>query len=740
MAAPALLFSTAAFVSALLLFWVQPMIARTLLPVLGGVPAVWNTCMVFFQVMLLAGYGYSHVAATRSGLSRQLWIHGLFFFLAACFLPFASSVNQAPPEAGADPGFWLLGRLLVTVGLPFLFVSCNGPLLQHWISRTPLGRRTDPYSLYRWSNLGSVAGLLSYPALLEPGFRLPTQCQIWAGGYGILGLLLGGCALYVWRSPADPCGPASSPQGDAGTRSDHTVGWHQKAGWMLLAFVPSSLLLGTTTYLTTDIASIPLLWIIPLLIYLLSFVLVFGQRQIIPWRPVVRVLPIVAVGLVFLILSRATQPILLLITVHLAFLFLACLACHGQLADQRPSASRLTEFYLWLALGSALGSACTALVAPRIFTSVAEYPLAIVLACLFRPQPSAPASRTGWHWLDLAFPILLGALAVSLGMITSVFDWSSSYLRSALVIGVPLVLAFTFVDRRVRFGLGLSAVILASGAQTGLFGRILHSERNFFGVSQVTVSGAGQFHHFVHGSTLHGRQRVAPAGECEPLTYYHRTGPVGEIFRWLDTGPERARVAMIGLGAGSTGCYARPGQRWMFYEIDPAVIRIASDTNYFTFLGRCTRAEFEIVTGDARLRMREAPDGYFQLIVLDAFSSDAIPVHLLTREAMQLYRSKLAPGGAIAFHISNRYLDLEPVMGALARDANLVCHTSDDWNLDAEEKAAGKEESQWVIFVGKKEDLRQLNRNSRWLPVDPFPDREVWTDDFSNVLSVFKWR
>lgn len=747
MAVLSLLFAVAAFTSALLLFWIQPMIARTLLPVLGGVPSVWNTCMVFFQAMLLAGYGYAHLISSRLSLSRQIGVHVVLLAAAACFLPFGSSSDLAPGNApDSNPTFWLLGTLFATVGLPFFFVSSNGPLLQNWFARTRLGATRDPYTLYSASNLGSLVGLLSYPVLVEPNLRLALQSWLWTVGYGCLGVLLFSCMTVVWHSaPRDINEPSSIvrfPANDGAGQNQGSVRAQWRVGfrWMVLAFVPSSLMLGVTTYLTTDIASIPLLWIIPLAIYLLSFILVFARRTIVPWRSVARPLPIAAVALVFLILSRATQPMVLLICAHLLFFFLACMVCHGQLAEERPPVAQLTRFYLWLSFGSVLGSACTALVAPHIFTTIAEYPLAIVLACLLRPWPGRSLEKNRWRWLDVALPLLLGTLTISLAMMAPVFDWSSALLRNALVIGVPMVLAFTFVDRPIRFGLGLAAVILVCGTQPGSFGKTLHVERNFFGVSRVTSSEGGKFHHFVHGNTLHGRQRTDSNGECEPLTYYHRTGPIGEVFKWLEAVPGPAKVAMIGLGAGSTGCYAQAGQEWTFYEIDPAVIRIAQDTNYFTYLSTCARAEFRIIPGDARLRLREAPDGYFRLIVLDAFSSDAIPAHLLTREAIRLYLSKLAPDGAIAFHISNRYLDLEPVMGALARDANLFCRSFDDWNLGGDEEAKGKEQSQWVILSRKKDNLAQLIRNTHWLPIEDDGGASVWTDDFSNILSVFKWK
>jgi hypothetical protein len=658
-------------------------------------------------------------------------------------LPATGVIDSNPFES---PIVWLVKALLLSIGLPFFVLSSNGPLLQSWLSRSRLRLSRNPYSLYSASNLGSLVGLLSYPILIEPRMRLVTQNFAWGILFGGLLVLVFSCAVIARRfsdSGIQEELPGSEVSDKGATAADlpaTDASPMRPFRWMALAFVPSSLMLGVTTYLTTDIASIPLLWIIPLATYLVSFVIVFSQRPLFRWQSLARVLPILAVTLIFLILSRATQPMALLIVVHILFFFVACMTCHGQLADERPTSERLTDFYLWLSLGSVAGSACTAILAPNIFKFVLEYPVAIVAACVLRPTASKVGHEKGRLWLDLAFPVLVGALALCLVAIEPVFDWGSVYLRNGVVIGIPLVFAFLFVDRRIRFGLGLTAVIAGSWSHLSSYGMTLHAERNFFGISRVTTSRDGSTHFLVHGSTLHGRQRMEPEGQCEPLTYYHRTGPAGDIFRWLQAKDGAKRVALIGLGAGSLGCYAVPGQEWTFYEIDPAVIRLAQNTNYFTYLGKCTRAEARIIPGDARLRIREAPPAMFDLILVDAFSSDAIPVHLMTVEALNLYLSKLATGGLLAFHISNRYLELEPVLGSLAKELKLVARTRDDWSLDPSEAAAGKEQSQWVVLVRVEKDLLLLSRSSRWLPIDHDKAAAVWTDDFSNVLSVFKWK
>ncbi|MEK7686625.1 MAG: fused MFS/spermidine synthase [Verrucomicrobiota bacterium] len=737
------LFGLTLFVSATLLFWVQPMVAKMLLPFWGGAPAVWNTCMVFFQAVLLAGYVYAHLLTSRLSARSQTVVHLALLLSAAAFLPVAVSEANLPnlsPES--DPSWWLLGCLLAIVGGPFFILSSSGPLFQKWFSNTRHPAAKDPYFLYGVSNLGSLIALLGYAVIIEPNLRLRTQSWVWAGGYAVLILLSLCCTAFLWRwhplavpkpgsngSPEEPAVTGESPAEPLSLR--------RQIKWTFLAFVPSSLMLGVTNFLTTDIASIPLIWVIPLAIYLLTFILAFSRRRLVSLRWLSRALPIGALGLTFLILSRATQPVWLLMVCHLLVFFLAALLCHGRLAEDRPAPAHLTEFYLWISLGGVLGGLFNALLAPHLFNAVLEYPLALVLACLLRPRDSAGEIAAGRRWLDFALPLLLGTLTVGLALMIPFFEFRSVHLRNAVVIGVPALIGFTFVDRTVRFGLGLGAILLCGGLFLGTSGQTLFRERNFFGVSRVTRDAAGTFRRMFHGNTLHGRQFLASHRQCEPLAYYHRTGPLGGIFEQFNARPAAARVAVIGLGTGSMISYATVGQEWTYYEIDPLVVRIASDTNYFTYLSHCAKAKPKLVLGDARLRLREAPDAFYGLIVLDAFSSDAIPVHLLTAQALELYLSKLAPDGMLAFHISNRYLELEPVVGDLARNAGLVCYGWDDMFDDTRQ---GKDASHWVVLARKSQNLGGLVKSSRWLPVPGRSEPKVWTDDFSNILSALKWK
>ncbi|HZB45318.1 MAG TPA: fused MFS/spermidine synthase, partial [Pyrinomonadaceae bacterium] len=735
----ALLFTVTLLLSAFLLFWVQPLVGKLLLPLLGGTPAVWNTCMLFFQGMLLAGYAYVN-ALTRLRQSRQVVVHAALLALAAFFFPIGISEATARgvPEGGI-PALWLLGRLFLMVGLPFFAVSTSAPLLQKWFSRTRHASADDPYFLYAASNMGSFFALLGFPLLVEPNWTLGAQGRYWAWGYGVLALLILACAFASRRggetAEASNTTGESVDGGDAGRKVDggaavgdeaEAVSWRRRLRWTLLAFVPSSLVLGVTTYITTDVAAVPLLWVIPLSIYLLTFVLVFAKRQIVPWGWMATILPGSALLLALIYLSGATEPVWFLVLVHLLFLFVASMVCHGQLAADRPDARHLAEFYLWVAVGGVLGGFFNAIVAPLVFDAVAEYPLMVVLACALRPTPSrrtlvitrkgikvkeAPPDETkvvdqaAARRKDLLFPLAVGVLTAVLVVYVPRLGLKPVE-DAAIMYGVPLLLLNHFFARRpVRFALGLGAVMLAVVFLSGTRARTLHAERNFYGTLRVVEDSTSDMRRLLHGSTLHGRQWTDEERRCEPLSYYHVTGPLGAVIETYRARPASPNVAAVGLGAGASVAHARPGERWTFYEIDPAVDDIARDPNYFTYLTYCSAAPNRTVLGDARLKLRDAPDGHYGLIILDAFSSDAIPAHLLTREALRLYLSKLAPGGLIAFHVSNRALNLDAVVGGLARDAGLEARIFNDHDYRPE---IGKEPSHWAVLVRRPEDLGPL--------------------------------
>jgi hypothetical protein len=777
------LFAATLFTSATLLFWVEPMVAKMLLPLLGGTPAVWNTCLLFFQTMLLAGYAYALFASRKLTPRQQIFAQlALLIFAVVSFPISISAATAASVPRGGNPAFWLLGRLFVTVGLPFFVLSTLSPLLQNWFAATRHAAARDPYFLYAASNAGSLLALVAYPLALEPLLTLRRQSRLWACVYAALVLFTALCAAALWRATSrqarttnDENDAGKNGAGDDDDNAARSVERQldkkeltnaRRALWVLLAFVPSSLMLGVTTYIATDIASLPLLWVVPLSLYLVTLIIAFARRRVAPRRYVVFIMPGVALVFLLAYLSGATQPVWFLVLLHLLFFFVAALMCHGRLADDRPTPEHLAEFYLWMSLGGALGGLFNAIIAPLVFTHLVEYPLAVVLACALTPRRDSnatnatrttrtteaanvsnatgalnttgtmnPTNAARTRWLDLGYAAALGVLTILLALVAARADWTTTE-SLALVVGVPLILAYLLRRRPVRFALALGAIILGGTFYRSLDTRTLLISRNFFGTLRVTQDAGSDLHWLYHGTTIHGRQSTVLAKQCEPLSYYHRTGPLGAVFAAYDARTPSANVAVVGLGTGATAAYARAGEHWTFYEINPAVLNVAETPDYFTYLSYCAQGvPINVVVGDARLRLADAPNGLYGLIVLDAFSSDAIPMHLMTQEALDLYLSKLAVGGVVLFHISNRSLDLHPVVADLARSRSLVCLASDD---DA--RAPDKEPSQWIAVARNERDLAPLATDSRWYALAGNPARRVWTDDYSNIVSVFKLR
>jgi hypothetical protein len=733
------LFSLTLFASATLLFWVQPMVAKLLLPLYGGAPAVWNTCMVFFQAMLLAAYCYVHVTSRWLGprllAAVQLGLLLLPLWSLPLGLPrsWAVALEQSPVSS-------LLVLLFYSVGLPFFVIATTAPMLQNWFAHTRHESAKDPYFLYAASNLGSMCALLGYPVLIEPHLRLAEQAWAWSAGYGLLTLLIANCAITLWRAPL-----ATEPRSKAIAQVQQTVErpgltFRTRLMWIALSAVPSSLMLGTTNYLTTDISPIPLLWVIPLALYLLTFILVFLKTPVVSHGLMVRLLPVLVLPVTLSIILQLKQPLLILIPLHLLAFFIAAMVCHGELARSRPSVEYLTEFYLWLSFGGMVGGLFNALLAPVVFRNVIEYPLALVLACLLSPAQSFADQKLSDRILDWALPTALVLIVGALVYVVEITRPPAAGLWLILVIGLGCIVCFGQRKRAVRFGLGVGAIMLAGFLfYGGGHGELLHQERSFFGVYRVMKSSEGKYHLFAHGRTMHGQQSQDPTRRLEPLSYFTRTGPIGQVFTAVSETAPDVPVGIIGLGVGSMACYASPGQEFTFYEIDPVVERIARNARYFTFMQEC-RGRRNVVLGDARLTLEKAPDRYYGLFVLDAFTSDAIPIHLLTREAIALYLSKLADNGILALHISNSYLNLKPVLGGLAANEGLIALGQDDLNISEAESANGKSGSQWVIMGRKREDLNRFLQDSRWYELNGTDVASLWTDDFSNVLSAVRWK
>jgi hypothetical protein len=722
-----LVFTLAVFLSAALLFVVEPMFGKLVLPLLGGSPGVWITCMLFFQGALLLGYLYAHLGPRWLGVRRHTVLHLTFLLLCGLLLP----IGVAEPHGAfrlEHPNLWLLWVLSLSLGAPFVLLSSTGPLLQVWFSNTSHPEAESPYFLYAASNAGSLLALLSYPFLIEPAIPLKGQATLWSLGYLVLVALVAVAAAYQSRrvSIGENVAIPSLPLLRIEPRT--------MLRWVLLAFVPSSFFLALTTYVTTDVAAVPLLWVVPLVLYLLSFTMVFGRRPLVAHSVLVRWQPIGLIALAVIDFWGPSGSAPLLLPLHLMAFFVTALVCHGELAATKPPAARLTEFYLCIAVGGLLGGVFNALIAPALFDSVLEYSLTLLAACAVRPRFSgrSPPRRMGWDVALIAFAcVLLVATRVGIGDGPAL---GPAVITSALVAMICLRMS----RDPVRFTLAIGAVVIAGFLLGTTRSGILLRERNFFGVREVREDASKRMRVLMHGTTKHGGQSTDPARRREPLSYHSRQGPLGDVFRALPSHPGR-RVAVIGLGTGAMAAYAGAGEKWVFYEIDPDIARLARDARYFTYL-RDTPASVEVILGDGRLSLAQAPNHYYDLIFIDAFSSDAIPTHLLTLEALSIYRSKLSEKGVLVLHLSNRYLDLEPVLGRLVRVAGIAGLIRANMARTRELLESGGDTSIWAAVASHVSFLSSLQNDERWRPLRIREGVALWTDDFSNIFSVFRWR
>jgi hypothetical protein len=722
------LFSVTLFLSAFLLFIVEPMIARMVLPLLGGAAAVWNTCLVFFQTLLLVGYAYAHGTTTWLGPRRHAILHLVVLLAPLAMLPIG--LRQGAPPTTENPVGWLLLALLTSIGLPFFVLSTSAAVLQKWYSSTDDEGAKDPYFLYAASNLGSFVALIAYPLAVEPTLRLQQQVQLWSAGYLVFIALTVACAVALWRRGSEH--PAHVA--DVAVAEAESITWSRRARWTLLAFVPSSLLLAVTSHISTDVAAVPLLWIVPLSLYLLTFIVAFSRGGTAIRSLAERLMPILVTGLVLFLIAQINRPMSAVVPFHLLVFATVALVCHSKLAADRPSAARLTGFYLWISVGGMLGGLFNALLAPVIFVRVAEYPIVLVLSCLLvAAVRQAPTTR--WTWAaNLAIPAAVGAITLASVLLNNRLGSPSR----GLILGaaIPAVIAFGQRHVPLRFAACLALMLAAGTFVQGAFGRAVYSARTFFGVYRVELQEDLQFRVIVHGTTLHGMQFMVPERRNEPLSYFHRTGPVGQLFASVPVASQTSEVAVAGLGVGSLASYRTPSQRWTFYEIDPFVERVARDTAYFTYLADCG-AQCTVLTGDARLSMASARPAQFGLIFLDAFSSDAIPMHLLTREAMAMYLSKLAPGGVMAMNVSNIHLSIYPVITRVAREQGLTVLWQREPSAAGSLKT-GKFPSEWVVMARDARDLGSLTSDARWKVPAISSETPLWTDDFSNILSVIR--
>jgi hypothetical protein len=658
---------------------------RYILPWFGGGPAVWSNCLLFFQVALLGGYAYAHWLASRPNLRVQAFVHLALIVASLFLLPISPHAAAWKPAAIDNPSGRILLLLAATVGGPYLVLSATGPLLQHWLTVTAPGK--SPWSLYALSNLGSLVALLSYPFAIEPFLRLPSQAWTWSVLYAAFVIL---CGWTAWRMPSSAV-TIPVTQGD-GQAAQRPTAW-TVLFWLALSTCSSILLVATTNELSQDIAVNPFLWVAALSVYLLTFILAFRGE-----RAYHRTFFAVAAGLlapVACVVPSLTSTLSLRsqLTLYLAALFIGCMLCHGELAQSRPSTRYLTQFYLAIAAGGAIGGVFVALVAPHIFSGFSEYPLGLATACLL--------GFLGWlrggalkQWTSRNFAVRIPLMALLLGGLTAI-----------------------------------AAAFANSNQMT------VTSARNFYGILRVTerVDSNGLLRELRHGRTRHGMQYLNGPQRTWPTSYYGPHSGVAMALNALDQSPRR--VAIIGLGAGTMAAWGRPGDTFRFYEINPDVETIAQ--KWFTFL-KDSKAQTQIVLGDARIQLeRELSSGVqdrFDLMAVDAFSSDAIPVHLLTAECAEIYRRRLTPGGLLLLHISNRALDLEPVARGMAQSLG--------WKavqfISGDDPQTGESSSRWVLMTANTDFLERTGmarQLSGWGTRPPI----LWTDDFASLWHVLRF-
>jgi hypothetical protein len=859
------------------------MIGKVVLPYLGGTPQVWNTCMVFFQAVLLAGYLYSHEITKRFGLKKQVLFQLILLLLplaplALLKLDVGKIANDwLPPTTDANPIPWLLLVLTLVAGLPFFVVATSAPLLQKWYADTGALGAKDPYFLYGASNLGSMLSLVAYPTLIEPNLSLPEQAKYWVFGYAALLTLTLVCGLAArllaraHNESADlgrilaratrerELGLSGGISGD----EDDGVSFFRRLRWILLAMVPSSLMLGVTTYVTIDVAPVAMLWIIPLTLYLLSFILVFTRlpgsmnymllalliaavvalflpvrfpqygdvylrnvtlTDFLPLKlgPVLsgflavrHVLYLLAFMLVCLLLPRVTHAVmvgllpfviwLLLrspsdalhvnltwigldhyvlltktwekIALHFVALFVTAMVCHGELARTRPRPRHLTGFYLCMSIGGVLGGAFNAILAPIVFDTLIEYPLVIALACILLPRLGIGHLNPWTRLVDLLVPACLCAFGLVAAFYFLMHDAGIREYTAKRIAKLPV----SWNEKAAGW---------IQNLVPGEYG-ILHAERGFFGVVRVRKAlwpdavWRGEYHYLQHGNINHGLQRLqlsqnmeapifAPLAACtnpwdaalnvvirdqarkerrrdEPIAYFQSSGPIGDLFLEARSRNRPLRIGVLGMGTGTLAGYAEPGWQIDYYEIDPAVPRIADNpkTDYFTYIPDAKKrgVKVETILGDGRLQIQKyAPDGAYDLIFMDAFSSDSVPVHLLTKEAVEMYLKKLAPGGMVIVNIANKYLNFEPVFGNLAEELGLASllgySQADDWfHGDVSDLYA----CEWVLLAREEKDFGKLNEfrgfhnRAHWGDLPRDRALGVWTDKYSNLLGIFDW-
>lgn len=728
------LFVLTIFTGSFLLFLVQPMVARMALPRLGGAPAVWNSAMLVYQALLLAGYAYAH-RLSREAPRRQASVHLAILIAAALWLPISLASFSIP--ADGSPIFWVPWLLLASIGPLFFAVAAQAPLMQRWFGLA--GNQGEPYALYAASNLGSFGGLIAYPLLVEPNMPIKAQTWLWSGLYALLFLLVLVCARAIWR------GRNGVSDGGVVSESAPPVIWRQRLYWIALAAVPSGLMLSTTSHLTTDLMAMPLIWVIPLGLYLLSFTVAFANNRLLAdifsrFAPFVLLL---GGASIFMLWGTAVFTGL---GVSITLLFVLAVSLHAEMYRTRPDASQLTEFYLMMSVGGVIGGFFCAIVAPLLFNWTWEHPILLLAAALLLPQirlfslgEEEVFGKFGWTLATLSMALIALGIGIYIGKNQLV---ESQQIKTALI-AIILIIGVLVTGRRVALAIVLAGAMLANGGWSNLTLSLNDTRmRSYFGTYTINQSSDASVRWLSHGTTMHGMQLLDQP--TLPISYYGKSSGVGIATRRAEElfGPGAA-IGVVGLGTGTLACYKKPGQAWHFFEIDPLMVEIARDRKIFSFLEKCA-PDTKMHVGDARLTLAEQSRSSFDLLAIDAFSSDSIPLHLLTKEAFAIYRRALKPNGILLVHISNRYIDLNPVIAAEAAAGKW----SAALRFDSPPVGAvnqGMRPSQWIAMSPDPGKLAQLTGfvydrrpayyyPDRWVKLKPPRSDDRWTDDYASVL------
>ncbi len=700
------------------------------LPYWGGTSAVWNTCMFFFQLVLLAGYYYVHKITRITGLKKSLIIHIFILLIPIIVLPLAIN-NFIPENTSNFQNLRLLFQLFMVAGIPVFAVSCNAPLIQKIFAELSENASANPYILYSASNAGSFLALIIYPIIIEPVFTLKNQNLLWSFIFLLYILLFFYIIFKFWKKKGNVIVQNTTAPCDI----EKNLNLHSKLKIITMAFIPSSLMLGVTAHITTDFTPVPLLWILPLALYLLTYIISFSGKYSSKMLWITKFLPYIVLPVVLFNFTELKQMNWILIPVHLSLFFLLALLCHNKLYSLRPDSKFLTDYYLSISVGGVLGGLFNSVLAIAIFNSVAEYPILIIIALIFRNSHEKNYKN---RLLDIVLPALMliaGIFIIKLILHTGINDKTVIFM---LLFGIPTVACFAAKDYPLRFALcvGTLFIVLPLWISEN-DGQVIYRSRNFFSVKRIEKA-KNNYHIFIHGNTWHGVQDQQISNNSVPGIYYHPKGPLGDIFSLIRNQKKIFDVGVIGLGVGAMAYYGNKGEQWKFYEIDPDVIDIALNPDFFSFVKK-SNANIKLIQGDGRLCIKKEKNHYFDIIILDAFSSDSIPSHLITLEAIELYKKKLKPGGIIIFHISNRFLNIEPLLAALSEKVNLKFICRFEVALNEEDNKEYRVAANYAVMSQDEIFIGSLSEIDEWRSLKPSDNFKIWTDQYSNLLSILRW-